>query len=99
MSNCYRQSRLFRRALAIDLGGIAKGYAIDCAVDALRAHGQLSGSVNAVVICEVFGATAVLCRFVVQSILRRSEQRRHCAMPLCRDLCALSPSSGRRCEG
>jgi thiamine biosynthesis lipoprotein len=49
----------FRRALAIDLGGIAKGYAIDCAVDALRAHGQLSGSVNAGGDLRVFGTTAV----------------------------------------
>ena len=49
----------FRRALAIDLGGIAKGYAIDCAVDALRARGQLSGSVNAGGDLRVFGTTAV----------------------------------------
>ncbi len=38
---------LFKRALAIDLGGIAKGYAIDCAIDALRAHDGVSGTVNA----------------------------------------------------
>jgi len=36
-----------RRAVWIDLGGIAKGYAVDCAVDALRAHGISHGCVNA----------------------------------------------------
>jgi len=33
--------------LALDLGGIAKGYAVDRAVDALKAAGALSGRVNA----------------------------------------------------
>ncbi|MHA6206197.1 FAD:protein FMN transferase [Dyella soli] len=36
-----------RRALWIDLGGIAKGYAVDRAVQALRAHGMVHGCVNA----------------------------------------------------
>ncbi|SFS08721.1 thiamine biosynthesis lipoprotein [Dyella sp. OK004] len=35
------------RPLWIDLGGIAKGYAVDCAIEALRAHGIDSGCVNA----------------------------------------------------
>ena len=34
------------RDVAIDLGGIAKGYAVDRAVDALRAHGITDGLVN-----------------------------------------------------
>lgn len=38
---------LCRVPLALDLGGIAKGYAIDCAIDALRAGGCSSGLVNA----------------------------------------------------
>ena len=35
------------RALWIDLGGIAKGYAVDCAVEALRARGITHACVNA----------------------------------------------------
>ncbi len=37
----------FRRPLTLDLGGIAKGFAVDCAVAALRAAGAESGLVNA----------------------------------------------------
>ncbi len=37
----------WRRKGWIDLGGIAKGYAVDCAVAALRAHGVATGIVNA----------------------------------------------------
>jgi thiamine biosynthesis lipoprotein len=35
------------RGVRIDLGGIAKGFAVDRAVDALRAHGVRNGLVNA----------------------------------------------------
>ena len=45
----------FRRPLLIDLGGIAKGYAVDRAVSALRRHGALSGIVNAGGDLRVFG--------------------------------------------
>ena len=37
----------FHRPLLIDLGGIAKGYAVDCAIDALRQAGVESALVNA----------------------------------------------------
>jgi thiamine biosynthesis lipoprotein len=37
----------FRRPLWLDLGGIAKGYAVDCAVAALKRCGVRHGSVNA----------------------------------------------------
>lgn len=37
----------YRRPLAIDLGGIAKGYAVDRAIDALADHGASAGLVNA----------------------------------------------------
>jgi thiamine biosynthesis lipoprotein len=37
----------WRRQGWIDLGGIAKGYAVDCGVAALRTHGVASGIVNA----------------------------------------------------
>ena len=37
----------YRRPLCLDLGGIAKGYAVDRAIDALRLHGIGSAVVNA----------------------------------------------------
>ena len=45
----------FLRPLCIDLGGIAKGYAVDCAVAHLRARGAVSGIVNAGGDLRVFG--------------------------------------------
>jgi len=46
----------FRRPLRIDLGGIAKGYAVDRAVAALRAAGIEAGLVNAGGDLRAFGA-------------------------------------------
>lgn len=46
----------FRRPLCIDLGGIAKGYAVDCAVAHLHASGAASGMVNAGGDLRAFGA-------------------------------------------
>ncbi|HUJ10997.1 MAG TPA: FAD:protein FMN transferase [Verrucomicrobiae bacterium] len=37
----------FSRPLLIDLGGLAKGFAVDCAVEALQASGITAGLVNA----------------------------------------------------
>jgi FAD:protein FMN transferase len=45
----------FRQPLVLDFGGIAKGYAVDCAVAALREHGVTSGRVNAGGDLRVFG--------------------------------------------
>jgi thiamine biosynthesis lipoprotein len=45
----------FRRPVRIDLGGIAKGFAVDRAVDALQAAGAASGQVNAGGDLRVFG--------------------------------------------
>jgi thiamine biosynthesis lipoprotein len=45
----------WRRAGCIDLGGIAKGYAVDMAVATLRVHGVLSGVVNAGGDLRMFG--------------------------------------------
>jgi thiamine biosynthesis lipoprotein len=45
---------------AIDLGGIAKGHAVDCAVDALRAADARAGRVNAGGDLRVFGDDAWL---------------------------------------
>ncbi|EJU14620.1 ApbE family lipoprotein [Sphingomonas sp. LH128] len=43
------------RRVLLDLGGIAKGYAVDCAVDALMEAGASSGTVNAGGDLRVFG--------------------------------------------
>jgi len=50
--------------LDIDLGGIAKGYAVDRALDALRAAGCHGGLVNAGGDLAVFGARSrgIVCR-------------------------------------
>lgn len=45
----------FARPLVLDFGGIAKGYAVDCAIDALRQHGITAGRVNAGGDLRVFG--------------------------------------------
>ena len=46
-----------RANVAIDLGGIAKGFAVDRAIDALHAHGCTAGLVNAGGDVRVFGKT------------------------------------------
>ena len=51
-----KRVRLRRRA-QLDLGGIAKGFAVDRAVDALRRFGAQSGSVNAGGDLRLFGDT------------------------------------------
>ena len=48
----------FARALQVDLGGIAKGHAVDCAIHALQARGITSALVNAGGDMRCFGATA-----------------------------------------
>jgi thiamine biosynthesis lipoprotein len=48
----------FRRPLWIDLGGIAKGYAVDRAIEKLRQHGAPAGSVNAGGDIRVYGQPA-----------------------------------------
>jgi thiamine biosynthesis lipoprotein len=52
--NCVR----VHRALMIDLGGIAKGFAVDAAVDILKRNGVPAGCVNAGGDLRVFGAQA-----------------------------------------
>jgi FAD:protein FMN transferase len=53
-----------RVPLGIDLGGIAKGFAVDRAVDALRLAGCIGGLVNAGGDLAAFGARAhrIICR-------------------------------------
>jgi len=46
-------------AAALDLGGIAKGYAVDCAVQALQAQGCTAGWVNAGGDLRAFGSVQV----------------------------------------
>jgi thiamine biosynthesis lipoprotein len=50
----------FRRSLIIDLGGIAKGFAVDRAVDALKQNGITDGIVNAGGDLKAFGPTSQL---------------------------------------
>lgn len=49
-----RRVRL-KRCVRIDLGGIAKGYAVDCAIEALRAGGMHAARVNAGGDLRLFG--------------------------------------------
>jgi thiamine biosynthesis lipoprotein len=49
---------LFKRPLVLDLNGIAKGYAVDCAIAALRAAGVSRARVNAGGDLRVFGSAA-----------------------------------------
>jgi len=51
------QVRFHRRGMKIDLGGIAKGFAVDQAIDALREHDQSSGLVNAGGDLATFGSS------------------------------------------
>lgn len=46
---------LLNRSVSLDLGGIAKGFAVDKAVETLKAHGVTSGVVNAGGDLRVFG--------------------------------------------
>jgi thiamine biosynthesis lipoprotein len=48
----------FRRSLIVDLGGIAKGFAVDRAVAALKSNGVTAGIVNAGGDLRVFGPTS-----------------------------------------
>jgi thiamine biosynthesis lipoprotein len=48
----------FRRRVIVDLGGIAKGFAVDRAVDVLKQNGVASGIVNAGGDIRVFGSTS-----------------------------------------
>jgi thiamine biosynthesis lipoprotein len=50
----------FRRPLVVDLGGIAKGYAVDRAVEALKDNGIRAGIVNAGGDLRIFGSVSHL---------------------------------------
>jgi thiamine biosynthesis lipoprotein len=52
----------FRRQLTVDLGGIAKGFAVDRAVEVLKRNGVRSGIVNAGGDLRVFGSASQLVR-------------------------------------
>lgn len=45
----------FARPLVLDFNGIAKGYAVDCAIEVLRQHGVTAGRVNAGGDLRLFG--------------------------------------------
>jgi len=48
----------FARPLRVDLGGIAKGFAVDQTINALRTHGVITGRVNAGGDLRLFGPQA-----------------------------------------
>ncbi|HEY2143319.1 MAG TPA: FAD:protein FMN transferase, partial [Candidatus Udaeobacter sp.] len=50
----------FRRPLIVDLGGIAKGFAVDRAIETLKHNGVATGIVNAGGDLRVFGSTSQL---------------------------------------
>ena len=50
------RSVVLRAAVALDLGGIAEGFAVDKAVEALRAGGAIAGLVNAGGDMRIFGS-------------------------------------------
>ena len=71
------------RALAIDLGGIAKGFAVDAAVEILECSGAFAGCVNAGGDLRVFGtqATTVQVRDPDEPSMARAQlQLRDCAL-------------------
>lgn len=51
----------FRRPLVLDFGGIAKGFAVDRALDTLREHGLCAGLVNAGGDLSCFGPPVGVC--------------------------------------
>jgi FAD:protein FMN transferase len=69
--------------VAIDLGGIAKGYAIDRAISALQAAGCVSGMVNAGGDLRVFGRQS-------QKILIRLRDQQMLELELCDQAVAVS---------
>jgi thiamine biosynthesis lipoprotein len=50
----------FRRRVIVDLGGIAKGFAVDRAIEALKDHGVAAGIVNAGGDLRIFGPASQL---------------------------------------
>jgi thiamine biosynthesis lipoprotein len=76
-----------RKAVRVDLGGIAKGFAVDRAVFALKAHGCSRGSVNAGGDLRVFGDEA-------QEVRVRLPGTPGVAATLCRDHEAAFATSG-----
>lgn len=65
------------RPLQLDLGGIAKGYAVDCAIHVLQQAGMNAGRVNAGGDLRRFGEAA-------ETIHVRHPHAATCLLPLCR---------------
>jgi len=81
--------RFADHSVKIDLGGIAKGFAVDRAVEALRRHGVAEGLVNAGGDLRVFGPRS----HVVDIRDPRRPERPICRVTLCN--AALASSAGR----
>lgn len=76
-----------RRAVAVTLDGIAKGYAVDCAVRALRRQGVRAGWVNAGGDVRVFGD-------IVLPLTRREREGAHTVLAGLRDAAIASSQVG-----
>ena len=63
----------FCRDLIVDLGGIAKGFAVDCAVEALKDNGVEAGIVNAGGDLRTFGPA-----FAIHSFAPSCRAKAHC---------------------
>jgi thiamine biosynthesis lipoprotein len=61
-----RTIRFTQPGISLDLGGLAKGYAVDCALDALRAHGITNALVRAGGDLRVMGAPPGRAHWLVQ---------------------------------
>ena len=82
----------FRRAdIAIDLGGIAKGFAVDRALEVLRAYGAESGLVNAGGDLAAFGAQPQ----TIHIRHPRNPGQVVCRLEICNEALA---STARRCD-
>src|SRR5882672_4350018 len=80
----------FHRPLWVDLGGIAKGYAVDQAVNRLRARGVAQASVNAGGDLRVYGPATERVRLRLDSVSSD-------ALPIIEiDNCSVASSSGMR---
>jgi FAD:protein FMN transferase len=82
-------------SLALDLGGIAKGFAVDRAVDALRSAGCVAGQVNAGGDLRVFGEGPAAIQIRTGGVLGASVPLRNEALAVSEARSLNSPSEHR----
>ena len=74
-----RATVLIVKPAQLDLGGVANGFAVDHAIQALKAHGAHCGQVNAGGDSRAIGVVKLPCTISRwrSAILRRWPRRRH----------------------